>query len=628
MNNSIDRFASLADYSFIKQLKPDPDTAKYQPNKSSREVKSGHYVEVKPTPLPRPRLVCLSRILLEELGLHENDCKNDQRFLRFFSGDTDVLRDKGFNHSWATPYALSIYGTDYTANCPFGTGNGYGDGRAISVAEVVIPETNKRWEFQLKGAGKTPFCRGGDGRAVLRSSVREFLASEAMHHLGISTTRAISLIMSEEEKVKRPWYSESKRHMPDLDLDTNLPPHFAQMLRAQFFANSTEPDVMVSNPAAITCRVAASFIRVGQVQLFERRARRDPGRLQELRAIVDHLLFREFPHLHSDQSLSFEDKAIQMLREASQNIAQLTADWVRVGFCQGNFNSDNCLAAGRTMDYGPFGFLERFRPLWNMWSGGGEHFGFLNQPTAGYKNFSCLCKAVDPLFSMSKDPKIAALASQVKAIAAEHEQVSDQALDKVWAQKLGFSRPLPPNSKLVPSLFALLETTEADYIMFFRQLALVVERSLFKQDEQANKDRKLEKAEEENDEEDWRDKQLILPLGQCYYSPVGCKSQAHMVGWVRQWLELLEVDARQTQRTPAQISASMRLVSPKYVPREWILVKAYTAANNSDYNLMQELYDVFTHPYDEQPDMEEKYYRKAPEEVYRGGGKGGTAYMS
>ena len=121
--------------------------------------------------------------------------------------------------TWATPYALSIMGKRYTSNCPFGTGNGYGDGRAISIAEFA------GHELQLKGAGKTPFARGADGRAVLRSSIREFLASEAMHYLGVGTTRALSLVKSSgQDTVMRPWYSpDAKLKLPDMD-DPRLTP--------------------------------------------------------------------------------------------------------------------------------------------------------------------------------------------------------------------------------------------------------------------------------------------------------------------------------------------------------------------------------------------------------------------
>ena len=146
---------------------------------------------------------------------------------------------------WATGYALSIYGTEYTQQCPFGTGNGYGDGRAISVFEGLF--NGKRMEMQLKGGGPTPYCRGADGRAVLRSSVREFLAQEFMDALGIPTSRSFTLYVSKSEIVRRPWYSKGSKYF--------------------------EPDIMVDNQAAITTRVAPSFLRVGQIELFARRVR-------------------------------------------------------------------------------------------------------------------------------------------------------------------------------------------------------------------------------------------------------------------------------------------------------------------------------------------------------------------
>merc|ERR1719487_2090899 len=140
-----------------------------------------------------------------ELGLSEACCRSED-FLRFFSGDVDVA--PAFQ-SWATPYALSIYGQEMYDNCPFKNGNGYGDGRACSVAEVVVG--GRRWELQLKGSGTTPFSRGADGRAVVRSSVRKFLASEAMGHMGVSTTRALACVVSTSETCRRPWYSPDRR---------------------------------------------------------------------------------------------------------------------------------------------------------------------------------------------------------------------------------------------------------------------------------------------------------------------------------------------------------------------------------------------------------------------------------
>jgi len=207
--------AAHADLSWIKNLTCDAESTHHQPNKRSRQVLNGHYVLVRPTPLPNPSLVHVSASLLNEIGLSESIAHSDPDFIHYFSGtvplpsnsNSSTADSAAWGTTWATPYALSIYGQEMYDNCPFKNGNGYGDGRAISIGEIgPLPWNGTRYEFQLKGSGTTPFCRGGDGRAVFRSSIREFLASEAMHHLGISTTRALSLCVSQSETVDRPWY--------------------------------------------------------------------------------------------------------------------------------------------------------------------------------------------------------------------------------------------------------------------------------------------------------------------------------------------------------------------------------------------------------------------------------------
>ena len=172
---TLDELASRLDNSYIRELRPDPEQELHTPNRLPREVGSGHFVQVEPTRLPMPYLVACSNEVLEMLGLSEEVC-HSQQFARTFSGD---LRAVGFETSWATPYALSIYGQETQPNGAGRRGYGYGDGRAISIGEVLL-DSGGRWELQLKGSGRTPFCRGADGRAVLRSSAREFIASEAM----------------------------------------------------------------------------------------------------------------------------------------------------------------------------------------------------------------------------------------------------------------------------------------------------------------------------------------------------------------------------------------------------------------------------------------------------------------
>ena len=236
---TLDDLAQLANYSLMDTLNCDPHATKDGIDHRSRQVFSGHYVPVKPTPIADPEYIAHSHSFFSELGF-ANSLAESPDFMRLFSGDITQVPEPMRKVGWATGYALSIYGTEYIQQCPFQTGNGYGDGRAMSVLEAVI--NGQRWEMQLKGGGPTPYCRGADGRAVLRSSIREFLAQEHMHALGVPTSRSLSLYVSKSETVQRPWYSEGSR--------------------------TENPDRMVSEAVAISTRVAPSFLRVGQIELL------------------------------------------------------------------------------------------------------------------------------------------------------------------------------------------------------------------------------------------------------------------------------------------------------------------------------------------------------------------------
>ena len=203
---TLDDLAKISNYSLMDTLNCDPDAKVDGIDYFPREVFSGHYVPVKPTPIPKPEYIAHSKELFRELGFDDSLAISPD-FMSMFSGDISNVPQPMSKLGWACGYALSIYGTEYYEQCPFQTGNGYGDGRAISVLEVVT--SGKRWEMQLKGGGKTPYCRGADGRAVLRSSVREFLAQEHMHALGVPTSRSLSLYTSKTQTVQRPWYREN-----------------------------------------------------------------------------------------------------------------------------------------------------------------------------------------------------------------------------------------------------------------------------------------------------------------------------------------------------------------------------------------------------------------------------------
>jgi len=585
-------FVARADHSWLRDLRPDPDAERHKPNKSSREVKSGHWVPVRPTALKRPKLVIFSPGMAEELGLSEVACSSDD-FLRFFSGDADAL--PGLK-TWATPYALSIMGKPLYDNCPFKNGNGYGDGRAISVGEVVSP-SGKRWEMQLKGAGQTPFCRGADGRAVLRSSVREFLASEAMHHLGISTTRALSLIVSQGDTVGRAWYSGDRDTASASDDPrlANIPPQMREMLMQMLREQSGEPDVMVDEACAITCRVAPSFARIGHLDLFARRAAKSgatEAQREEHRMMVQHAINREFPELLPGASLA--ERALAFFGSSVESIAELVAGWLRVGFCQGNFNCDNCLVAGRTMDYGPFGFMDKYDPHFAKWVGSGQHFAFRNQPEAALANLGTLAKSLEPLLDSAG---IEALNAKKQAA----NEIVQRVVDIMWCRKLGLLAGIDAARDAGRSLFneveTLLKDSSADYVMLFRLLGPVA----------AGAPHASEAA-------------LLEPLQIAFYEPLTASLEDRWRQWVQKWLRLLADDGGLSSA-----AARMASVNPKYVLREHMLVDAYNAAREGDFSTVHELHTLIQDPYSEQPALEAKYFRRAPDAALS---RGGTAIMT
>ncbi len=541
-------FAQRADYSLLDSLQADPQASGDGHDHRPRQVFSGHYVPVTPTPIPAPQVVAHSRSLFRELGLSDALAHDDQ-FLRLFSGDISVAREPMRPFGWATGYALSIYGTEYIQQCPFGTGNGYGDGRAISVFEGVF--NGQRWEMQLKGGGPTPYCRGADGRAVLRSSVREFLAQEFMHALGVPTSRSLTLVVSGSETVRRPWYSPNSR--------------------------SFDPDILVDNPAAITTRVAPSFLRVGQLELFARRARSEahPDALNELRMITAHLIERNYrPEI--DPSLEFSEQVVELAGLFRARLTALVADWIRVGYCQGNFNSDNCAAGGYTLDYGPFGFCELFDPRFQPWTGGGEHFCFFNQPVAAEANYQMFWAAIRPL--LEGDTQALARLDQIRDGFAA---AMSQELEAMWARKLGLATY---DAELVNELLQLMVLSKADYTILFRRLSHIPGQ--------------------------------LSALKESFYQPSSEQLDAQWMHWLQRWRDRLTAGG-DTNAT----SAAMKSVNPKYTWREWLIAPAYEQAAQGDYRLIQELQEVFSHPCDEQSaELAARYDRLKPREFFNAGG--------
>lgn len=555
-NKNIETFEELeklSDYSFIEKLNSDPDAKFDGDNKFPREVFTGHYVPVSPTAIKEPIYISHSVNFFKELGFSEDLLKSDD-FIKLFSGDMENISNLTQNIGWATGYALSIYGTEYYAQCPFQTGNGYGDGRAISVLEAVI--NGKRWEFQLKGAGRTPYCRGADGRAVLRSSVREFLAQEHMHALGIPTSRSLTLFTSKKEQVTRPWFRDN--------------------------SYSKDPEVMIEEDVAITTRVASSFLRVGQIELFGRRTRKNEheNALKELEMIVLHIIDREYSEV-INQELNLEDKIIILANEFQNRLTSLVANWIRVGYCQGNFNSDNCAAGGFTLDYGPFGFIEMFDPKYQSWTGGGNHFSFFNQPVAALKNFKSFCSALKQLLSSNKEA--------LEKIENNFSKVMQEKMEKMWANKLGLEKF---DIELFEELINLMIETKVDYTIFFRELSNIpddmssIEKSFY------------ESSENENIKSRWNN-------------------------WLEKWKLQINVKDEESKQ---KLSNQMKLTNPKYTLREWHLVWAYQEAQKGNYKPVHELQEIMTNPYEEQTkEIEEKYYIKKPSDFF---GIAGISHVS
>ncbi len=544
---SLEAFAEYADYSLLDTLQPDPQAINDGRDHDPRQVFSGHYVPVTPTPIADPVYVSHSRQFFKELGLSD-DLAISEPFVRMFSGDASDLPKPLRAHGWATGYALSIYGTELYEQCPFGTGNGYGDGRAVSIFEGVL--NGKRWEMQLKGGGRTPYCRGADGRAVLRSSVREFLAQEHMHALGVPTTRSLTLYTSATETVRRPWFNEG--------------------------SHSRDPEVMIEEPVAITTRVASSFLRVGQLELFGRRARKKehPQAMEELEEMVRYIITREYSE-EVDTSQPLTEQVVQLSRAFGKRLSALVANWIRVGYCQGNFNSDNCAVGGFTLDYGPFGFMDAFDPYYQPWTGGGRHFSFLNQPKAAEQNFKMFVLALRPLLQHDSEAL-----ERLDEVQKAFPLLMQTQMIQMWASKLGLQQF---DVELFNDLMRLMMETTVDYTIFFRELSHIPDD--------------------------------ITPLTKSFYA--NADNEALLTRWqvwLKQWRSAIDADTLESRAT---LSAQMKKTNPKYTLREWILVPAYKAAQRGDYSLIEELMEVMTEPYAEQSEaVESKYYRKKPVELF------------
>jgi uncharacterized protein YdiU (UPF0061 family) len=394
------------DNAFVRELPADPLDGPQR-----RQVHGAYYSRVDPTPVAAPRLIAYSREVAALLDVAESDVESP-RFARVFGGNALL--------NGMQPYAANYGGHQ------FGVWAGQlGDGRAIALGEVVNA-AGQRFELQLKGAGPTPYARTADGRAVLRSSIREFLCSEAMHHLGVPTTRALSLVATGE-----------------------------QVVRDMFYDGNPVPE-----PGAIVCRVAPSFIRFGNFELPASR-----GDVALLNRLIDFTIRRDFPELISIEG---DERAAAVRAEwfvqVCERTARMVAEWMRVGFVHGVMNTDNMSILGLTIDYGPYGWIDNFDLDWtpNTTDAERRRYRFGQQPQIAYWNLGQLANALFPAFE-AEQPLHNGLQRYVDTFTATDRGNI--------ARKLGLTNCVDDDVDLMQRLYELLQSAEVDMTLFFRALA-------------------------------------------------------------------------------------------------------------------------------------------------------------
>jgi uncharacterized protein YdiU (UPF0061 family) len=395
------------DNRFVAALPGDPEAANFR-----RQVSGACWSPVAPTAVAAPRLVAWADEVLALLDLAP-EVVAEPAFAEVFAGNR--LLD-----------GMQPHATCYGGH-QFGNWAGQlGDGRAINLGEVVNGR-GERWVLQLKGAGPTPYSRGADGLAVLRSSVREFLCSEAMHHLGIPTTRALSLVTTGEQVMRDMFYDGNPR----------------------------------AEPGAVVCRVAPSFTRFGHFEIHA--ARGDHALLQQL---ADYTIATDFPHLGEpgDDPQARRERYVHWFDEVCQRTARLMAEWMRVGFVHGVMNTDNLSILGLTIDYGPYGWLDDYDPDWtpNTTDAQGRRYRYGQQPQIALWNLLQLANAIFPLVGD---------AAPLERALEDYGRHYETAWRATMAAKLGLAAlDGADDHALVEALFGVLTATETDMTLFYRAL--------------------------------------------------------------------------------------------------------------------------------------------------------------
>lgn len=356
---------------------------------------SAFHSRINPTPLNRPYLVSFNAQAAELIDLFAAESARDE-FAQCFIGNRLLPGSE--------PLAMLYAGHQFGHFVPQ-----LGDGRAILLGEIKN-SAGEYWDVQLKGAGPTPYSRNGDGRAVLRSSIREYLCSEAMHGLGIPTTRALSIVGSDEEVYRETVES-----------------------------------------AAVVTRIAQSYVRFGSFEVFYHR-----GQYEQLTQLADYVIARHFSHL-----LDAPDKYARFLHEVLVRTAQLMAQWQAAGFSHGVMNTDNMSILGLTFDYGPFGFMENYNPgyICNHSDHGGR-YAYSEQPQVGLWNLSALAQALTPLVPVA----------QAEELLDSYSDIYSEHYVKLMSRKLGLTYAGLEDYSVIEPLLLMMQASQLDFTNLFRSL--------------------------------------------------------------------------------------------------------------------------------------------------------------
>jgi uncharacterized protein YdiU (UPF0061 family) len=532
MASSCELTKAMADWSFsdptLASLPLDSELRNYV----RRNVPKVVFSQVRPTPLQKPRkLVAVSSEALRDiLDMDPDEIQTDPDFVDFISGN-NVLKN-------SIPLAHRYGGHQFG-----GWAGQLGDGRAHLLGEYVNSKGD-RWELQLKGSGKTPYSRFGDGRAVLRSSIREFLCAEAMYHLGVPTSRAAALVVSDDEVVRDIFYDGH-----------------AKMERC-----------------AVVLRLAPTWFRMGSLQILSSHAE-----IPELRKLLKFIIDANFKHLLEIKNE--ENRIFALYNQVVRETAEMIAHWTSVGFVHGVMNTDNLSLLSITIDYGPFGFLDSYDDHYTPnHSDDGGRYDYQSQPEVAKWNLKMLAQALMPLVD-SKNHK------QFVDILGGYDNIYQEKLLNIHREKFGLKKRTDKDGnsldtedkRLAEEWISCMRVSESDYTQSWRDLS---EISL---DDLKN------------------DKCCLKGASFWALDAMKLKAKRIFKSFVKLYVERLQKEDLENYEDSVRME-HMQKANPRYILRQWMAQSAILKAEKDDFSEVRSMLKVLSNPYQIQKEAESAGY--------------------